>query len=159
MRNRSWLAIGMAVAVGTSALAFQESDATRRYAIPANLRLYPQSTPKEALASVLTAIDNKRIDYLLAQLTDPAFVDRRVKNLYGGDFAELVRETTAKLANEPGTAKELGRFLKEGEWEVNDTSASARLKDVKDRQVFLRKVDDRWYLENRQKPAAAKSEG
>ncbi len=151
---------GIAVFVlGTQVLAGQEAGLSSRYGIPLNTRLYPQNTPKDALASVISAINNKRINYLLAQLTEPTFVDRRVKELYGGDFDELVRETTAKLGNEPGSVKELSRFLKDGEWEVADTTATARLKDIKDRQVFLRKVGDRWFLENRQKPEAAKSEG
>lgn len=128
----------------------------RRYGIEANLRDFPQETPKETLASVLRAIERGRINYLLAHLTDPGFVDKRVKEVYGGDFDELVRETTRKLADNPAAVKELGRFLKEGEWEGGDTTASAKLKDVKDRQVFFRKIGRRWYLENRQKPEPPK---
>ena len=129
----------------------------RRYGIEANLRDYPQETPKETLASVLRAIERRRINYLLAHLADPTFVDKRVKEIYGGDFEELVRETSRKLADNPAAVKELGRFLKEGEWEGGDTTASVKLKDLKDRQVFFRKIGRRWYLENRQRPEAAKS--
>jgi hypothetical protein len=32
------------------------------------------------------------------------------------------------------------------------------LKDVKDRRVFMRKIGDRWYLENRMKPEAEAKE-
>jgi hypothetical protein len=128
----------------------------RRYGVEANLRDFPQETPKETLASVLRAIERGRINYLLAHLADPAFVDQRVKEVYGGDFEELVRETSRKLAGNPAAAKELTRFLKEGEWEGGDTTASAKLKDVKDRQVFFRKIGRRWYLENRQKPEPTK---
>jgi len=129
-----------------------------RYGIEANLRDYSQETPKDTLASVLRAIERGRINYLLAQLADPAFVDQRVKTVYGGDFDELVRETTAKLADNPTAVKELQRFLKEGEWEGGENSANAKLKDVKDRQVLFRKIGTRWYLENRQKPEPAKTE-
>src|SRR5262249_33431656 len=129
-----------------------------RYGIDANVRDLPQDTPKQALASVLLAMERGRINYLLAHLADPTFVDNRVKEIYGGDFDELVRETTGKLADNPAARKELQRFLKEGDWEGDDNSASARLKDVKDRQVFLRKIGQRWYLENRQKPTPAKTE-
>jgi hypothetical protein len=69
-----------------------------------------------------------------------------------------VRETTTKLADNPAGVKELQRFLKEGEWEGGDTTATAKLKDVKDRQVFFRKIGSRWYLENRQKPEPPKAE-
>ncbi len=151
------LSIVLVWVVGVSAQAPKEAP-PRRYGIEANLRDYPQETPKEALASVLRAIERGRINFLLAHLADPAFVDNRVKVVYGGDFEELVRETTAKLANNPNAAKELERFLKEGEWEGGESSASAKLKDVKGRQVFFRKIGPRWYLENRQKPEPAKTE-
>ena len=123
--------------------------ASVRYGIAANLKSFPQATPKQALASVLKAIDLKRIDYLLAQLSDPQWVDERVKACEGG-FAQLAREATARL--DPPTVKKLGRFLKEGEFETTDGTAVVRLKDVKDRIVRLRKIDGRWYLESRFKP-------
>jgi hypothetical protein len=151
------LSIVLVWVVGVSAQAPKEAP-PRRYGIEANLRDYPQETPKEALASVLRAIERGRINFLLAYLADPAFVDNRVKVVYGGDFEELVRETTTKLANNPNAAKELERFLKEGEWEGGESSAGAKLKDVKDRQVFFKKIGPRWYLENRQKPEPAKTE-
>jgi hypothetical protein len=143
--------------VGVRAQAPKDTP-PRRYGIEANLRDYPQETPKETLASVLQAIERGRINYLLAHLADPAFVDNRVKVVYGGDFEELVRETTSKLADNPNSVKELQRFLKEGEWEAGDTSASVKLKDTKDRQVFFRKIGRRWFLENRQKSEPAKTE-
>jgi hypothetical protein len=157
MQRVLMVSIALVWVVGVSAQAPKEAP-PRRYGIEANLRDYPQETPKETLASVLQAIERGRINYLLAHLADPAFVDKRVKEVYGGDFEELVRETTGKLADNPAAVKELQRFLKEGEWEAAETSASVKLKDVKDRQVFFRKVGPRWYLENRQKPEPAKTE-
>jgi hypothetical protein len=130
----------------------------KRYGIEASLRDYPQETPKETLASVLFAIDKGRINYLLAHLADPAFVDQRVKQVYGGNFDELVRETTDKLTGNPDAVKELRRFLKEGEWEATEGTPSVKLKDLKGRQVFFRKIGPRWYLENRQKPASSKTD-
>ena len=120
-----------------------------RYGVAADLKTYPQGTAKEALASILKAIENKRIDYLLAQLADPDWVDGRVR-AYEGGFADLVKETTAKL--DPPVVKRLGRFLKEGEFEALDAAAVVRLKDVKDRAVRLRRHDGRWYLQSHNKP-------
>ena len=51
----------------------QETNAATRFGVASDFSSYPQATPKEALSSVLKAIDNKRIDYLLAQLSDPLF--------------------------------------------------------------------------------------
>jgi hypothetical protein len=151
--------VGLVLCVGlvlVAASAAQQADAPKRYNIARNLDSYPQATPKEALASVLTAIENKRVDYLLAHLADPDFVDKRVREVYGGDFDELVKESTTKLHDSPAAVKELQRFLKEGEWESGEGTATAKLKDVADRQVTMKKIGDRWFLENQQKPDPSK---
>ncbi len=121
-----------------------------RYGVEADLKTYPQGTPKEALASVLKAADAGRFDYLTAQLADPQFIDERVKDLFGGDFHEQVKDVKARL--DPGALKLLRRFLSDGEWTTDDGSAAVRLKDVDDRAVFFRKIDGRWYMEHRSKP-------
>jgi uroporphyrinogen-III synthase len=137
--------------LGVAAVGAQEAKPAKRYGVEPSLDVYPQGSPRETLASVLKAIEEKRIDYLLAHLADPQFVDKRVQTL-GGKFEELVQETRVHLLDDPGAVKELRRFLHEGEWETAESTASARLKDVKDRRVFLRKIGPRWFLENRKKP-------
>jgi hypothetical protein len=121
-----------------------------RYGVDPEPKTYPQATPQEALASVVKAVQNKRIDYLLAHLADPEFVDRRVKE-NGGRFDLIVAEAQDKLVNDAGATKALQRFAQEGEWEAADERASVRLKDVSDRAVFLRKVNGQWFMENRRK--------
>jgi hypothetical protein len=122
-----------------------------RFGFPYDPDNFAQGTAKQCLASVIKAIDKRRVDYLMAQLADPAFVDMRVKQQYGGDFREMVRATEEKIASNPTVLKELRRFLSEGEWEDGEETATVKLKDVK-RVVFLKKIDSRWYFENRQKP-------
>lgn len=122
----------------------------QRYGIDLDLNVYPQKTPKECLESVLRAIERQRIDYLLAHLTDPQFVDARVQSL-GGNFKDLIQETMSHLADNPKTVKELKRIFQEGEWTEAEETATVKLKDVKDRAVFLRKMNERWFLENRKK--------
>ena len=141
-----WGLIGVSVA-----WAQQAKQPPARYGIEADLDNYPQAEPKAALASVLKAIDQKKIDYLLAQLSDPQWVDERVQKVHGGRFEELVKETAAKLASDPTEVEELRRFLREGTWTENDSEVQVSLKDVPDRQVFLRKIGSRWYLENQKK--------
>ena len=128
----------------------QETNAATRFGVAADFSSYPQATPKEALSSVLKAVDDKRINYLLAQLSDPDFVDRRVA-AHGGNFEALVHETTEKLTADMAALKLLRRFLQEGEWRNTDLTAAVRLKDVRDRCVYLRKTEGRWFLENRSK--------
>jgi hypothetical protein len=66
-------------------------------------------------------------------------------------FKQVLRDVEAKLTEDPTSLRELRRFLREGEL-VSSSAEAARitLKDVKDRQVFLKKVGERWFIENRQ---------
>jgi hypothetical protein len=123
-----------------------------RYGIDADLVTYPQATPKDDLRSVLKAIDARRIDYMLAHLADPEFVDQRVKDL-GGRFENLVRVTTENLADDPESVRDLRRYLSDGDWQEGGDAASVGHKDIKGRQAFFRKIGTRWFLENRRKPA------
>jgi hypothetical protein len=134
-----------------SASVAHAEPGTRRYGIDLDLKSYPQSSPQETLSSVLKAIENKRVDYLLAYLADPEFVDRRVKES-GGKFEDLVKETQAKLVDDPGPAKLFRRFLKDGAWEIGPTDATASHKEVKDRVILFHKMDGRWFLKNDYKP-------
>jgi hypothetical protein len=123
-----------------------------RYGVSADRAAYPQGTAKETLASVLKAVDAGRFDYLVAQLAEPDWVDRRVKDLFAGKFAEQVEDTRTRL--DPATVKLLRRFLQDGEWTADKDQESVRLKDVSDRGVFFRKKGDRWFLEHRSKPGS-----
>jgi hypothetical protein len=143
------LLVGFVALLGAAHLLAEPP--ARRHGVEADLKSFPQGTPQEALASVLKATDLRRIDYVLAHLADPQFVDRRVKESAGG-FAALVRETTGKLVEDPTAVKLLRRFLKEGEWTAGDDAASVRLKDVADRSVTFRKADGRWVMENPYRP-------
>src|SRR5262249_13863991 len=124
-----------------------------RYGIEGDLERYPQASPKEALSSVLKAIDHRKIDYLLAQLSDPEFVDKRVQKVHGGKFEGLVEETAAKLANDPGEVKKLRRFIDGGRWKTKNNTATATLKDVPE-HVYFRNIGGRWFLENQHRPKA-----
>jgi hypothetical protein len=133
----------------------KDAGTSARYGITPDPKSYPQSTPKEALGSILKAVENKRVDYLLAHLADPEFVDRRVKE-NGGKFEDLVEETRRKLVDDPGPAKLFGRFLKEGDWEVEEADATVSLKDVRDRVIHFHKADGRWFMKNEYKPGPGK---
>jgi hypothetical protein len=142
--------VGCVLLAGAAGQDAKEKTAGKRYGVEADAKAYPQGTPQETLASVLKAIADKRIDYLLAQLAEPRWVDKRVKENAGG-FAALVEESRERLADDPGAAKRLAKFLKDGEWKIDEAAASVRLKDVDDQGVFFRKAGERWFLENRKK--------
>ncbi|MGH7170500.1 MAG: hypothetical protein ACRELG_09515 [Gemmataceae bacterium] len=124
------------------------ADGTR-YGIAPDLKTYPQATAKETLASVIKAVKNKRVDYVVAQLADPAFVDDRVKRLYGGRFEQQVEDTRARL--DPLTIKQLQRFLKDGDWKQDKDRVTVQLKDDK-RCLYFKNDDSRWFMEHRSKP-------
>jgi hypothetical protein len=144
----AWI-VGLFCASGLFA-ADGEVKPTVRYGVEVDLQTYPQTTPKDVLASVLKAADAGKFDYLAAQLADPAFIDQRVKGLFGGNFDELVKDIRARL--DPPALKQLHRFLDDGEWTNGDGEASVLLKDLGDRAVFFQKIDGRWYMEHRSKP-------
>ncbi len=135
-----------------------------RFRIEADLERYPQKTPQEALASVLKALQDKRVDYLLAHLTDPAFVEAKLKVLKSQmprsltdeskdtlGFERLVKATTEHFENDPTKVRELGRFAKDAEWDADDKLALATLKALPTRKVYLKKVDGLWRLQDRDK--------
>lgn len=74
-----------------------------RYGVKPRLKAYPQSTPKEALRSALSAIDTSDYSYLTAHLLDPKFVDgviaERAGPLEPTVRAELVQARDAQRPN------------------------------------------------------------
>jgi hypothetical protein len=129
------------------------AEEPKRFGVAADLKTYPQGTPKETLASVLKAIEMKRADYILAQLADPQFVDERVKV---AGYDELLTEATAKLISDPGTVKQFQRFLKEGDWTTDETTASVRHKESGERIATFKKSADRWFLQQPNRKIAKK---
>jgi hypothetical protein len=140
--------VGLLVVLNNGVQGRDKSAGAARYGIAPDLKTYPQSTAKETLASVLKATESKRIDYVVAQLADAAFVDDRVKRLYGGRFEEQVEDTRGRLDSR--TVKLLQRFLKDGDWQEDKTSVTVRLKD-NERRLSFKKVDDRWFMEHASK--------
>jgi hypothetical protein len=157
-----WFFLAVIAVLATSVAGQEPAKLTKRYGLDVNLNSYPQKTPQEALLSIGKAVENKRMDYLMAHLADPRFVDESVAKYQsaigkGGDqakrflaFDRLVSETTQYFLEDPTLIRELRRFGKEAEWETMDNQAVGTLKAIQGRKVFLRKYEDRWFLENRQ---------
>jgi hypothetical protein len=160
-----WTLVALAGFSLVANLHAQEKDKlAKRYGLVVNATIYPQESPTQALASVVKAIQNGRIDYLLAQLADPEFVDRRVAE-YRSDlvgpadartilaFDRLVKETAEHFREDPLLVKELQKFIRAEKeaWEVDEDKATGKLKELPGRHVFLKKIQDRWFLENRRR--------
>jgi hypothetical protein len=198
---RKTLAIAVLLgAVGLTAWG-QDEPPPPRYGVAPNLDLFPQDTPKAALASAVKAIEKDRIDYLAAHLIDPRFIEQKVadraqllerqveedlralrdvqlrdpnavarEDRIPADpkgFAEAVRREAARRAfrmvsrdirgtldENPDHLKDLRRFAREGQFTDAGVAGAAALRGT-DRQVFFRKADNRWYVEDRNRPESA----
>jgi hypothetical protein len=163
-RDAKGAAVLFAFVIAVCAAPAQEEPAgklVKRYGHEFSPSLYPQKTPEEAMQSIVKALDVGRVDYLAAHLADPGFVDPRVadyKAFYkGGDagrivlaFERLVRETAQHFREDPALVKELRLFAKDTAWETKEDEAVGTIKGSP-RRVFLKKLEDRWFLENRQR--------
>ena len=146
------LAVALLLGLSLAGSARADKPNETRYGVAVDLKTYPQSSAKEALASVIKAVEDKHIDYLVAQLADPGYIDDRVHRLYDGKFEPQVEDTRLKM--DAATLKLFQRFLKDGEWNSEKSKDECvRLKDVKDRCICFHRIGERWYLENRYKPA------
>jgi len=69
---------------------------------------------------------------------------------------QLAEQMKAKLADEPDNLKDLKRLAREGVFVDTGDTATATYKDIKDGALYFKKVEGRWFLENRKedKPAA-----
>jgi hypothetical protein len=163
MRVLSALLLGLAW-VAAAAQENTEEKPTKRYGVELNLTRYPQATPQEALQSVLKTLEGGKVYYLAAQLSDPDFIDARVraKKKKLGDkgseadrdlvaFDRVVDEISANLREDPSLVRDLRKLGREGKWEVGDDKASVGLGGAGRRALF-RKLDGRWFLLNKQQP-------
>jgi hypothetical protein len=163
MRAVVGLLVGGIVVAALSGQAPGGDKVLVRYGVGASFDKFPQDKPKAALASAVKAIELGNIAYLLAHLADPAFVDKRIqeyktqvnqnvkeagKTLLA--FDRLVMETKEHLKDDPTAVRELQLFAKQGIWDIKDGAAQASLKSIPARRVFLKKIENRWYLEDRQ---------
>lgn len=73
-------------------------------------------------------------------------------------FKQLVRDVSDKLLDDPQVLRDLKKFFQQGMVTDTETGAKFTHDSVKDRALFLRKIGDRWFLENRQEDAAAPAE-
>src|SRR5579883_755094 len=65
-------------------------------------------------------------------------------------FKQLLKDIQQKLADDPQVLKDFRRFLRGG-WFVDAAPAGAATHpDIKGRTLYFKKIDTRWYLENRQ---------
>jgi hypothetical protein len=95
---------------------------------------------------------DRRVPHEPSQLALLVASESRVRG-----FQRLIADIREKSTDDPGHLKELRRFARDGAIEESGDTAKVSLRDIKDRAVYLKKIGQRWYVENRQiedKPAA-----
>jgi len=154
--------LGLA-ALGLTTLAQEVGKYDVRYKIEMNLERFPQKKPQEALVTVVKLVGEKRFEYLLAQMSLPQTVDARVLKIAEGymkgsldekkfvAFDEVVKETEKYFINDPDILKDMRLFAAGAMWEEKDDQAIATTKDLPGRKMIFRKIEGRWFLENRSK--------
>ena len=66
------------------------------------------------------------------------------------DLSDRVRK---KLADEPSTIRDLKRFARDADFQTSGDTATATLKEVKDRALYFKNIGGRWFMENRKEEA------
>lgn len=161
--QKSLTSITLIVLVAASAAQDEvKKKSPPRFGFNVDETTFPQDTPAKAMQSIALALDRKKVDYLLAHMADPTFVDSMVER-YKVDFPQakeegkrllaferLVRETTQYFENDPLIVRDLRVFAKVENWDSKDDIAIGIVEELPARRVFLRKVGERWFLENKQ---------
>ena len=135
------------VAEGQTRLAIHSDEEPpvwpERYDQEVDLKLYPQSTPQEAIEAVVKAMKGGDIAYMLAHLVSPTEVDRKLK----GD-----RDAFRKLATKatPDKTKamvvELQTLLEDGTWTMRRNLCWATVDGKRD--LTLERIGKRWFMHN-----------
>jgi hypothetical protein len=160
---RLLLALLLGLLASAAVAAQGGARTTTRYGVELDPARYSQKTPLDTLRSVLKALDEGRVYYLVAQLADPAYVDERVreqeKRMAGTGtkasrqlvaFDAVVKEVAGHFRDDPSLIRELREFARDGKWDEAGAKATAGIKGTA-RKMFFRKLDERWFLENRRR--------
>jgi hypothetical protein len=71
---------------------------------------------------------------------------------YKRSFGYVVRDITEHLAENPELLRTFRKMLRVGDFADSGTTATFNHSDFKGQTVFLKKIDNRWFLENKQVP-------
>jgi hypothetical protein len=166
MRDKLRILATLTAIVWMVGLSTAQDDAKKkppeRFGFAVDDVVYPQKTPAEAMKSVVTAYDRKRVDYMLAHLIDSAYVDYWIIE-YSHDikagkeegrrllaFERLTGATNLYYQNDPLIVKDLRVFAREAKWTDEGDVAIGTVEAIPARKVFMKKIGERWFLENRQ---------
>lgn len=143
MRGRLLLVLALLLA-SAPALAQTSSDKYAvRYGVAVDRERYDQATPRATLRSAILAIENREIEYLLAQLIVPAQVDAKF-----ADDPPALKELAERMNPADGQAmiQALSRHLSEGRWTILRTTARSEVTGLP--EITLERIGSRWFVYN-----------
>ena len=126
-----------------SAVVAEDVDPNLRYGIPVDPTHFRQDGAQQTVRSIVKALDDGKIAYMLAHLIAPEDVDAKLKL----DRAALRR--LADKATSDSTAKlrdALVDHLEEGRWIIKGGRALSEMKGRAD--LTLERIGGRWYMHN-----------
>lgn len=85
-----------------------------------------------------------------------AFVAERSRDR---SYRQILRDVQERLADDLEVMKDLRRFARQGTYAESGAETRVGLPDTKDRSIFLKKVGNRWFMENRQTEDAKPPDG
>jgi len=86
---------------------------------------------------------------------DPKLFDVSVKaEARNRAFKLVVKDIRDTLEEHPDHVDDFKKFLRVGQFVDAGDTASANVREFKDRQLFFRRMENRWFVENRQQPEA-----
>src|SRR5262245_51917021 len=71
--------LGFALLLTLSPVAVAQIKEERRLDVRLNTEIYPQGKAKDALQSLLRALDKERYDYIIAHLLEPAYINDQLR--------------------------------------------------------------------------------
>ncbi len=165
------LTCGGCIWLATAVCGQEKFASAPRFGIPADPEMYPQTSPKQLLASLQKAFDRKRVDYILAHLLDPPFADRKIDQYYQLRFGKsrneereltreqldarekqalelFVAEVNEHFSTESKQAVIFFRLLKDGNVEQSGTMATVTHPSAGRLVLTLRSYEGRWFMAN-----------
>jgi hypothetical protein len=145
--QRIVLTIMLVIACAATTPALAQGNAAgasgTQYGINPDSKRFPQSEPKQAITSVIKAVEAGDVAYLLAHLIWPAEVDQKF---------EGNRERLVALASKATPAKNrklvaaMIRHTTEGTWTISPRTARSHVEGLPD--ITLSRLGNRWFMHN-----------
>jgi lambda repressor-like predicted transcriptional regulator len=127
----------------TASAAAEEANPNLRYGIPVDPTHFSQDGAQQTVRSIVRALDDGKVSYMLAHLIAPEDIDAKLK------FDRAALRRLAGKATAASTEKlrnALVDHLEQGRWIIKGGRALSEVQDRAD--LTLERVGGRWYMHN-----------